>query len=73
VSANYARMPAGQMRQLPRNLDVAVFHPYVYGVLGELVETFAVRDQSRPLPQHPMWGDVDLQQELNAGFLGRSA
>ena len=51
VTANYARVPAGQMRLLPRNVDVAVFHPYVYGVLGELVETFALRDESRPFPQ----------------------
>jgi hypothetical protein len=51
VTANYARVPAGQMRHLPRNVDVAVFHPYVYGVLGELVETFALRDSSRPFPQ----------------------
>src|SRR5690606_23293437 len=41
VTANYARVPVGQMRTLPRNMDVAVFHPYVYGVLGQLVEEFA--------------------------------
>ena len=34
VTANYARVPVGEMRGLPRNADVAVFHPYVYGVLG---------------------------------------
>jgi hypothetical protein len=51
VTANYARVPAGRMRHLPRNVDVAVFHPYIYGVLGELVETFALRDDSRPFPQ----------------------
>lgn len=50
VTANYAGVPAGRMRALPGNLDVAAFHPYVYGVLGELVETFALRDEQRPFP-----------------------
>ena len=51
VTANYARVPVGNMRHLPRNADVAVFHPYVYGVLGQLVDEFALRDDSRPFPQ----------------------
>jgi hypothetical protein len=51
VTANYARVPVGRMRYLPRNVDVAVFHPYVYGVLGALVDDFALRDDSRPFPQ----------------------
>jgi hypothetical protein len=51
VTANYARVPAGQMRHIPRNVDVAVFHPYIYGVLGQLVDEFALRDDTRPFPQ----------------------
>jgi hypothetical protein len=51
VTANYARVPVGEMRALPRNADVAVFHPYVYGVLGQLVDEFALRTESRPYPQ----------------------
>jgi hypothetical protein len=51
VTANYAQVPVGQMRGLPRNADVAVFHPYVYGVLDQLVDEFALRDLSRPYPQ----------------------
>ncbi len=51
VTANYARVPVESMRGIPRNADVAVFHPYVYGVLGELVDTFALRDDARPFPQ----------------------
>src|SRR6185312_12383065 len=38
VTVNYAHVPVAWMRKLPRNLDVAVFHPYVYGVLGQLVD-----------------------------------
>ncbi|MFC4119971.1 hypothetical protein [Nonomuraea zeae] len=39
------------MRGIPGNIDVAVFHPYVYGVLDELIGTFALRDTSLPFPQ----------------------
>ncbi len=51
VGANYAEVPVGRMRGLPRNAGVVVFHPYVYGVLGQLVTEFALRDESRPYPQ----------------------
>ncbi|BEL04431.1 hypothetical protein Q0Z83_026220 [Actinoplanes sichuanensis] len=50
-TANYAWVPVGEMRGLPRNADVAVFHPYVYGVLDALIDTFALRDATRPFPQ----------------------
>ncbi|MET7761559.1 cellulase-like family protein [Streptomyces sp. NPDC005393] len=51
VTVNYAKVPVGSLRGVPREVDVAVFHPYVYGVLDELLTTFAVRDRSRPFPQ----------------------
>lgn len=51
VTVNYCEVPVGQLRGVPRNADVLVFHPYVYGVLGELVDTFALRDASRPFDQ----------------------
>ncbi|MGI5149419.1 cellulase-like family protein [Plantactinospora sp. CA-294935] len=51
VAANYARVPVGAMRFLPTNTDVAVFHPYVNGVLDELHDTFALRTTARPFPQ----------------------
>lgn len=51
VTVNYARVPVGELRGFPRNADVAVFHPYVYGVLDELLDTFALRDGLRPFPQ----------------------
>ncbi|MFI7129400.1 cellulase-like family protein [Nonomuraea sp. NPDC050153] len=51
VTVNYARVPHAEMRGIPGNVDVAVFHPYVYGVLDELIETFALRDTSVPFPQ----------------------
>lgn len=50
VTVNYAGVPVGEMRHLPTNVDVAIFHPYVYGVLGELVQTFHLRDDE-PFPQ----------------------
>jgi hypothetical protein len=51
VTVNYAMVPVGSLRGVPRGVDVAVFHPYVYGVLGELIDTFAIRDRARPFPQ----------------------
>ncbi|MFB4426177.1 cellulase-like family protein [Streptomyces sp. QL37] len=51
VTVNYAQVPVGSMRGIPRDVDVAVFHPYVYGVLDELLDTYALRDFSRPFPQ----------------------
>lgn len=58
VTANYARVPVGYMRGLPRNADVAVFHPYVYGVLEQLVDEFALRDDSRPYPQERAYAEL---------------
>ncbi|SHN34507.1 cellulase-like family protein [Cryptosporangium aurantiacum] len=57
-TVNYARVPVGELRAVPRNADVAVFHPYVYGVLDELVETFALRDTSRPYPQERAYAEL---------------
>ncbi|WP_456286420.1 hypothetical protein M1D46_01795 [Microbacterium sp. JZ70] len=47
VTVNYARVPVNAMRAIPANIDVAVFHPYIYGALGELMETLALRDEAR--------------------------
>ncbi|WP_228474212.1 cellulase-like family protein, partial [Streptomyces calidiresistens] len=51
VTVNYAAVPVGAMRGVPRDIDVAVFHPYVHGVLDEMIDTFALRDPARPFPQ----------------------
>ncbi|MDT0268569.1 cellulase-like family protein [Streptomyces sp. DSM 44915] len=51
VTVNYATVPVGALRGVPENVDVAVFHPYVYGVLDELLDAFALRDLDRPFPQ----------------------
>jgi hypothetical protein len=51
VTVNYATVPVGSLRGVPADVDVAVFHPYVYGVLDELVDTFALRAWDRPFPQ----------------------
>ncbi|ARQ67948.1 cellulase-like family protein [Streptomyces marincola] len=51
VTVNYAEVPVGSLRGVLRDVDVAVFHPYIYGVLDELLDTFALRDRERPFPQ----------------------
>ncbi|APU16476.1 MULTISPECIES: cellulase-like family protein [Actinoalloteichus] len=51
VTVNYAEVPVGSLRGIPRDIDIAVFHPYVYGVLDEMLEVFALRDAARPFPQ----------------------
>nr|WP_035857668.1 cellulase-like family protein [Cryptosporangium arvum] len=57
-TVNYAHVPIGALRGVPRNIDVAVFHPYVYGVLDELIATFALRDASRPFPQERAYAEL---------------
>lgn len=53
VTVNYAGVPAGAMRGIPEAIDVLVAHPYVYGVLGQLIDEYGLRspvedfDQSR--------------------------
>jgi hypothetical protein len=58
VTVNYARVPVGEMRGMPGNADVAVFHPYVYGVLEQLVDEFALRDVTRPYPQERAYAEL---------------
>jgi hypothetical protein len=40
---SYGAVPVAAMRGIPENLDVLVVHPYVYGVLGDLVEQLGLR------------------------------
>lgn len=42
-TVNYGGVPHGQMRGIPDGVDVLVVHPYVYGVLGELVDGLRLR------------------------------
>jgi hypothetical protein len=48
---NYAGVPVAALRGLPRNATALVFHPYVYGVLDELVREFALRADPALFPQ----------------------
>ncbi|TQS44877.1 hypothetical protein FL583_12275 [Cryptosporangium phraense] len=57
-TVNIAHVPIEQLRGVPRNIGVAIFHPYVYGVLGSLVEEFALRDPSRPYPQERAYAEL---------------
>ena len=50
-AANYGGVPVASMRGLPGNATALVFHPYVYGVLDELVEEFALRGEAADFPQ----------------------
>ncbi|MFI8946038.1 cellulase-like family protein [Streptomyces sp. NPDC053750] len=43
ATVNYARVPLESFRGIPENIDVGVFHPYVYGVLDELVTGYGLR------------------------------
>ncbi|MBG6085052.1 cellulase-like family protein [Zhihengliuella flava] len=45
VTVNYAGVPVGVMRGIPDNVDVLVVHPYVYGVLDDLIETYGLRGE----------------------------
>lgn len=78
VTVNYAHVPVGAMRGIPENIDVLVTHPYVYGVLDALIDTYGLRrppsefDQARAdreilLPGSPRigeWGpDGDWRKE----------
>lgn len=43
ATVNYSSVPVGALRGVPDNIDVGVFHPYVYGVLDEFVAGFGLR------------------------------
>ena len=43
VTVNYAGVPVASMRGIPENVDVLVVHPYVYGVLDELIAAYGMR------------------------------
>src|SRR5690606_10620163 len=57
VAVNWAGVPLENMRHLPTNVDVAIFHPYVYGVLDELIRTHHLRDEE-PFPQELVSRDL---------------
>lgn len=42
-TVNYGGVPAGAMRGVPENVDLLVVHPYVYGMLAELIEILGLR------------------------------
>jgi hypothetical protein len=50
ITVNYGGVPHAGMRGIPRNIDVLAVHPYVYGVLGALIEEFGLR---RPVAEFP--------------------
>ena len=58
VTVNYATVPVGSLRGIPAGADVAAFHPYVYGVLDELIDTYALRAPDRPFPQDAVHRDL---------------
>lgn len=58
VTVNYAGVPVASVSSIPRDIDALVVHPYVYGVLDELIDTFGLR---RPLDE--------LKRDALAGLL----
>lgn len=58
VTVNYARVPAGAMRGIPEMIDVLITHPYVYGVLAELITEYGLRSPVAEFDQ------TRAQQEL---------
>lgn len=50
VTVNYAHVPVASMRAIPREIDVLVTHPYVYGVLDEITAAFDLRGDLENFP-----------------------
>jgi Sugar-binding cellulase-like len=50
-TVNYGGVPHASMRGIPQNIDVLVVHPYVYGVLGALIDEFGLRRPVEDFPQ----------------------
>ncbi|WP_335987217.1 cellulase-like family protein [Glycomyces sp. MUSA5-2] len=48
---NYGGVPIGSLRGLPRNATALGFHPYVYGVLDDLIDEFGLRRAPAEFPQ----------------------
>ncbi|MEU6250277.1 cellulase-like family protein [Glycomyces sp. NPDC047010] len=48
---NYGGVPVSSMRGLPRNATALGFHPYVYGVLDDLIAEFGLRRPAAEFPQ----------------------
>jgi hypothetical protein len=48
---DYGGVPVGALRGLPRNATALAFHPYVYGVLDDLVDEFGLRRDPARFPQ----------------------
>ncbi|MDZ8171181.1 cellulase-like family protein [Microbacterium xanthum] len=51
VTVNYSGVPVDAMRYVPRNIDVFVAHPYVYGVLDEVTAAFDLRGDLAAFPE----------------------
>jgi len=51
VTVNYSRVPIAAMRFIPREIDVLVVHPYVYGVLDEVTAAFDLRGSLADFPR----------------------
>ena len=63
VTVNCAHVPVEAMRAIPAEIDVAVFHPYVYGVLDEVTQAFDLRGSLADFPR----AAVDAAGLLRAG------
>lgn len=51
VTVNYSRVPVGAFRGVPREIDVFITNPYVYGVLDEITTAFDLRGSLHEFPR----------------------
>lgn len=58
VTVNYAHVPVEAMSAIPASVDVLVFHPYIYGVLQALIDTYGLRGANEDFAQQAARTDL---------------
>lgn len=58
VTVNYAGVPVGALSDLPDGMDALVLHPYLYGVLGELMRTYGLGQGNDELDEEGLRRDL---------------
>ena len=58
ATVNYAHVPVEAMSAIPPSVDVLVFHPYIYGVLQALIDTYGLRGTNEDFDQRAARTDL---------------
>lgn len=58
VTVNYAEVPVAAMSAIPPSVDVLIFHPYIYGVLQALIDTYGLRGTPADFAQEAARADL---------------